>query len=106
MSVLILAMSCTLFFFFFFFRALLLLLPFFVFFQGPLAAKKFIHSYILSRQLDVRNTIDIPDPKRYLSTLMNKQGRERPESRFVCLVELEEDGPAIVTTDLMLDGFA
>ncbi|RUO96523.1 ribonuclease III domain-containing protein, partial [Jimgerdemannia flammicorona] len=47
---------------------------------GPESAKRFVHMHILSRELNVRDLIEIHNPKRYLTWLMRRQNRKEPES--------------------------
>ncbi|KAL1920917.1 mitochondrial 54S ribosomal protein mL57 [Calcarisporiella thermophila] len=51
--------------------------------KGAIAARNFIRSYILSRELDITSLIEIKEPKRYLSTLMKRQNRQSPVSRIL-----------------------
>ncbi|KAI9319459.1 ribonuclease III domain-containing protein [Dichotomocladium elegans] len=51
--------------------------------QGPQAAKKFVHAYVLSRDLDVRPLIKLPEPKRHLSSLLRITGQEPAISRLL-----------------------
>ncbi|RUS29400.1 ribonuclease III domain-containing protein [Jimgerdemannia flammicorona] len=51
--------------------------------RGPESAKRFVHMHILSRELNVRDLIEIHNPKRYLTWLMRRQNRKEPESRLL-----------------------
>jgi len=49
------------------------------------AAKKFAHDYFLSRDIDLRAFIKLPNPKKALALTVDKFGRERPVSRYESL---------------------
>lgn len=44
-------------------------------------ARKFVHSFFLNRQVDLRTMLKFRDPKRALMETVAKFGRERPKSR-------------------------
>ena len=46
-------------------------------------ARKFVHTFFLSREADLRNFIKFRDPKLALSFTVAQFGRERPISRWV-----------------------
>ncbi|KAG9312989.1 ribonuclease III domain-containing protein [Chiua virens] len=46
-------------------------------------ARKFVHSFFLSRQVDLRTMLKFRDPKRALMETVAKFGRERPRSRLL-----------------------
>lgn len=46
-------------------------------------ARKFVHTFFLSREVDLRNFIKFRDPKLALSFTVAQFGRERPISRWV-----------------------
>lgn len=45
------------------------------------SARQFVHSYFLSRQIDIQAMIKFVDPKRALLEMVQKFGREKPVSR-------------------------
>ncbi|RUS15651.1 ribonuclease III domain-containing protein [Endogone sp. FLAS-F59071] len=51
--------------------------------QNPALARSFVHSHILSREIDVKELIKFDNPKRYLTWLMRRQGKEEPLSRLL-----------------------
>ena len=53
-----------------------------------LAARRFVHKFFLSRDIDLRNMIKIRDPKVTLQETVQKFGRERPVSRSVSCLTL------------------
>ncbi|KAF6752990.1 60S ribosomal protein L3 [Ephemerocybe angulata] len=48
-----------------------------------LAARKFVHSYFLARQVDLRSLLRFSDPKKALSEMVYRFGREPPKSRLL-----------------------
>ena len=46
------------------------------------AARRFVHKFFLSREVDLRNMIKFRDPKVALQATVEKFGRERPVSRY------------------------
>ena len=46
-----------------------------------LSARRFVHKYFLSRELDLRNMLKFYDPKKALLDLVAKLEREKPVSR-------------------------
>ncbi|CAG8477939.1 11053_t:CDS:2 [Acaulospora colombiana] len=50
--------------------------------KGPQSAKRFIHDYILSRDIDMQDVIQINDVKRELHALMRRKNRESPIARL------------------------
>ncbi|KAF9359440.1 hypothetical protein BGX26_012340 [Mortierella sp. AD094] len=51
--------------------------------QGPIKAREFIHAHFLSRELDLASLLQLEEPKRYLSYLMKRLGRESPVARLM-----------------------
>jgi large subunit ribosomal protein L44 len=51
------------------------------------AARKFVHSFFLSRQTDLRNMIKFSNPKKALMETVAKFKRERPISRSVSIYQ-------------------
>lgn len=47
------------------------------------SARQFVHSYFLSRQIDLQGMLKFVDPKNSLLEVVRKFGRERPVSRYV-----------------------
>jgi large subunit ribosomal protein L44 len=47
------------------------------------SARQFVHSYFLSRQIDLRGMIKFRDPKKALLEMVKKLDRERPVSRLL-----------------------
>ncbi|KAG5647824.1 hypothetical protein DXG03_007748 [Asterophora parasitica] len=47
------------------------------------SARQFVHSYFLSREIDLRGMIKFRDPKKALLEMVNKFERERPKSRLL-----------------------
>ncbi|CAG8479310.1 4132_t:CDS:2 [Rhizophagus irregularis] len=50
---------------------------------GPNSARKFVQDYLLSRDLDIQQVYDVKTPKKDLSALMRRLGREPPISRLL-----------------------
>ncbi|GES75508.1 ribonuclease III [Rhizophagus clarus] len=51
--------------------------------KGPNSAQKFVKDYLLSRDLDIQQLYDVKTPKKDLSALMRRLGREPPISRLL-----------------------
>ncbi|KAF9111756.1 hypothetical protein BGX27_004481 [Mortierella sp. AM989] len=51
--------------------------------QGPIKARDFVHAHFLSREFKLASLLQIEEPKRYLSFLMKRLGRERPVGRLM-----------------------
>ncbi|GLB41897.1 putative double-stranded RNA binding motif containing protein [Lyophyllum shimeji] len=47
------------------------------------SARQFVHSYFLSREVDLRSMIKFRDPKKALLEMVDKFERERPKSRLL-----------------------
>jgi large subunit ribosomal protein L44 len=47
------------------------------------SARQFVHSYFLSREIDIRGMIKFRDPKKALLEMVTKLKRERPRSRLL-----------------------
>ncbi|KXN86632.1 54S ribosomal protein L3, mitochondrial [Leucoagaricus sp. SymC.cos] len=47
------------------------------------SARQFVHSYFLSRQIDLQSMIKFVDPKKALLEMVQKFGREKPVSRLL-----------------------
>jgi dsRNA-specific ribonuclease len=52
--------------------------------QGHKAARAFLGTHILSRNVDVLATLPMDRPKALLAALLTRQGRAPPETRCVC----------------------
>ncbi len=65
--------------------------------RSLLTARKFAHSFFLSREVDLRPLLKFRDPKMALSLTVSKFQRERPISRFARLFIF------ILTTHVHLD---
>lgn len=50
---------------------------------GIAAARAFVHSYLLSRRLDLASLLKFRDPKRVLSSTCKKYGKPAPQSRML-----------------------
>jgi large subunit ribosomal protein L44 len=48
---------------------------------GLPTARKFVHSFFMSRQVDLRPMLKFTDPKKALQDTVYKYGRPRPVSR-------------------------
>ncbi|KAI7884759.1 ribonuclease III [Lichtheimia hyalospora FSU 10163] len=64
--------------------------------QGFDAAKQLVHAHILSRDLDVRPLVKFDEPKRYLSALTRKLGKEAPVSRLLSETGRHSSAPVYV----------
>lgn len=51
--------------------------------QGLTAARDFVHAKLLSRLIPIVDLLKFDNPKRSLSLLMRKLGKERPQSRLI-----------------------
>lgn len=51
--------------------------------QGLSSAREFVHAHLLSRMVPISTLLKFADPKRSLSGLMKKLGKERPQSRMI-----------------------
>lgn len=51
--------------------------------QGLSSAREFVHANLLSRLVPIASLLKFTDPKRSLSGLMKKLGKERPQSRLI-----------------------
>ncbi|TFK32790.1 ribonuclease III domain-containing protein [Crucibulum laeve] len=51
--------------------------------RSLLSARQFVHSYFLSRQVDLRAMLKFSNPKKALLEMVDKFGRERPKSRLL-----------------------
>jgi len=47
------------------------------------SARQFVHSYFLSRQIDLQGMLKFVEPKKALLEMVRKFGREKPVSRYV-----------------------
>ncbi|KAK0202952.1 ribonuclease III domain-containing protein [Desarmillaria ectypa] len=54
--------------------------------RSLLSARKFVQSYFLTREIDLRNMIKFRDPKAALLEMVAKFGAERPKSRLAIVV--------------------
>ncbi|CAG8784313.1 15530_t:CDS:2, partial [Racocetra persica] len=50
--------------------------------KGPHSARQFIHDHILSRDVNMKDAIEIKEPKRELSALMKRLNKPSPISRL------------------------
>ena len=50
--------------------------------RSLLEARKFVHIYFLSRQIDMKSMLKFRNPKTTLIELTKKFGRELPKSRY------------------------
>ena len=64
--------------------------------QGQEAAKKFIHSFILSRDFDVRPSIKVQEPKRHLTALLKQLNKEPAQSRLLSETGRASSSPVFV----------
>ncbi|KAG0355221.1 hypothetical protein BG005_005857 [Podila minutissima] len=64
--------------------------------QGPLQARAFVHNHFLSRDLDLVSLLEIEEPKRYLSFLMKRLGRERPVARLMSETGRQSKAPVFI----------
>ncbi|KAI9269966.1 ribonuclease III domain-containing protein [Sporodiniella umbellata] len=51
--------------------------------NGPDAAKRFVHDFVLVRDLDIKPFIRLDEPKRSLTALMRQLGQPKAESRLL-----------------------
>ncbi|KAI8801529.1 ribonuclease III domain-containing protein [Cladochytrium replicatum] len=51
--------------------------------KSPLAARKFVHAHILSRDVDVETHLKLQGAKSYLPLIMRERGKPRPVSRLI-----------------------
>lgn len=51
--------------------------------QGMEAAKRFVHDFVLARDMDIRRLIPLDEPKRQLTALLRQAGKPRAESRIL-----------------------
>ncbi|OZJ02589.1 hypothetical protein BZG36_03654 [Bifiguratus adelaidae] len=51
--------------------------------HGSHKAKKFVRDFVLSRDVDISQALEFKEPKRYLSRLMERQGKDKPVSRLL-----------------------
>ncbi|KAF9083444.1 hypothetical protein BGX23_011488 [Mortierella sp. AD031] len=64
--------------------------------QGPIKAREFIHAHFLSRELDLVQLLEIEEPKRYVSFLMKRLGRERPVARLMSETGRQSKAPVYI----------
>ncbi|KNE59919.1 hypothetical protein AMAG_05368 [Allomyces macrogynus ATCC 38327] len=64
--------------------------------QGAVAAKKFIHAALLAKDMDLAPLLPLDEPKRALSALLKRQGRERPVSRMLHETGRHSSAPVFV----------
>ncbi|KAI0923816.1 hypothetical protein AcW1_006675 [Taiwanofungus camphoratus] len=74
------------------------------------SARKFVHKFFLSREIDLRNMIKFRDPKLALLETVTKFGRERPVSRLLKETGRFSNSPIFVVgiysgTDKLGEGF-
>ncbi|KDQ61779.1 hypothetical protein JAAARDRAFT_172208 [Jaapia argillacea MUCL 33604] len=73
-------------------------------------ARKFVHNFFLSRDVDLRGMIKFRDPKKALSETVARFGRERPVSRLLRETGRFSNSPIFVVgiysgSDLLGEGF-
>ena len=51
--------------------------------RSLLAARKFVHAFFLSREIDLRGMLKFSDPKKALAEMVLRFNRERPQSRML-----------------------
>ncbi|KAF9179461.1 hypothetical protein BGZ51_004244 [Haplosporangium sp. Z 767] len=78
--------------------------------QGPIKARDFIHAHFLSRELDLVPFLKIEEPKRYMSFLMKRLGREPPVARLESETGRKSKAPVFIVgvysgTEKMGEGF-
>jgi hypothetical protein len=61
----------------------LLTIEWFIFQQGLPATRAFVETHLLSRLVPLLSLLKFNDPKRTLSQLCSKMGKERPQSRML-----------------------
>jgi len=64
--------------------------------QGALKAREFVHNHVLSRDLDLVQLLEVEEPKRYLSFLMKRLGRERPVARLMSETGRQSKAPVFI----------
>ncbi|KAG2229135.1 hypothetical protein INT48_005073 [Thamnidium elegans] len=64
--------------------------------QGQEAAKKFIHSFVLSRDFDVKPIIKVQEPKRHLTALLKQLNKEPAESRLLSETGRASSSPVFI----------
>ncbi|KAI7823273.1 ribonuclease III domain-containing protein [Gamsiella multidivaricata] len=64
--------------------------------QGPIKARDFIHAHFLSREFDLASLLKIEEPKRYLSFLMKRLGREAPIARMLAETGRQSKAPVFI----------
>ncbi|KAF8932986.1 ribonuclease III domain-containing protein [Dissophora ornata] len=64
--------------------------------QGPIRAREFVHAHFLSREFDVNSLLQIEEPKRYLSFLMKRLGREHPVARLMAETGRQSKAPVFI----------
>ncbi|CAH1760945.1 9015_t:CDS:2 [Entrophospora sp. SA101] len=64
--------------------------------KGPDSARKFIHDYLLTRDINVLDIYDVKEPKRELSALMKKLKRESPISRLISETGRKSNAPVFI----------
>ena len=64
--------------------------------KGSVAARNFIHRVVLSREVDVASLVKLSEPKRMLSALLKRQGRDRPVSRILHETGRHSSAPVFV----------
>ncbi|KAI8986043.1 ribonuclease III domain-containing protein [Pilobolus umbonatus] len=78
--------------------------------KGLDAAKKFVHDFILSREVDLQPLLKVKEPKRTLSALLRKMGKEEAVSRLVSETGRASSSPVFVVgvfsgTEKLGEGF-
>jgi large subunit ribosomal protein L44 len=64
--------------------------------RSIITARKFVHAFFLSRDVDLRSLIKFRDPKLALSNTVDKFGRERPVSRLLKETGRASNSPVFV----------
>ncbi|KAG0288533.1 hypothetical protein BGZ98_004226, partial [Dissophora globulifera] len=64
--------------------------------QGLIKARDFVHAHLLSREFKLETLLQIEEPKRYLSVLMKRLGRERPVARLMAETGRQSKAPVFI----------
>ncbi|KAK9703761.1 54S ribosomal protein L3 mitochondrial [Basidiobolus ranarum] len=64
--------------------------------KGAEATRKFVHAFILSRSVNLELVLPIPEPKRMLTALMKRLGKERPISRILKETGRHSNSPVFI----------
>ncbi|ORX99270.1 ribonuclease III [Basidiobolus meristosporus CBS 931.73] len=64
--------------------------------KGPAVTRKFAHAFVLSRSVDLELVLPTPEPKRMLTALMKRLGKERPISRILKETGRHSNSPVFI----------